>query len=262
MKLEKAHLLFSELMQEWACSEGDLMHLIWTERIRPAVYLDGRFNPVYWVEHDEFGLSAVAYYCTTTPFCNGFYYLQGLLPDGGKKFHFALFSKERDPRKDVHEYGSMAKIDEGIDQGFSDWGNYDEWYGIPDPGFNHLYVKENAIFMREEIARFEREHMQPVDGTDEPGNQVAALRGAQPQTDELSKSEKKIRVIVAAAEAQGYEALSIPTGGKTLLRKKCIESRPDLFGSGHDPFNGAWKSASNSTPPRLRMAGHDMYSGK
>lgn len=78
----------------------------------------------------------------------------------------------------------------------------------------------------------------------------------------LSKCEKKIRAIEAAAAAQGYGALSIPTGGKTLLRAQCQKSNPLLFGAGPDPFEGAWRVAIACDPPRLRMANHNKFAGK
>jgi hypothetical protein len=84
------------------------------------------------------------------------------------------------------------------------------------------------------------------------------------QTDDagLSKREKQIRVIVAAAAAQGCDALSIPTGLKKILMKQCQKSNPVLFGAGPDPFNGAWKVAIACDPPRLRMADHKKFAGK
>ncbi|MBI3284500.1 MAG: hypothetical protein HYZ65_06570 [Burkholderiales bacterium] len=158
MKLpEKAHLTFSELMEEWSYREDDLQHLIWTERLRPSVELCGEFDPVYWFEDGERGLGGVPYYCTSKPFCKGFYYLQNGIPEGGKKVRFKSFSKKRDPKRDVHEHGTAGKYDAGIDQGFTEWGEYDEWYAIPEPGYDHLWIKEHAVFLREEIERFERE---------------------------------------------------------------------------------------------------------
>ncbi|MGK5072366.1 hypothetical protein [Janthinobacterium sp. ZB1P44] len=84
------------------------------------------------------------------------------------------------------------------------------------------------------------------------------------QTDDavLSRREMQIRAIEAAAAAQGYDVVSIPTGGKTILRNQCRESNRVLFGGGSDPFNDAWKVAITSSPPRLRMADHNKFSGK
>lgn len=86
----------------------------------------------------------------------------------------------------------------------------------------------------------------------------------QQQQDEsgLSRTERKIRAIVRAAVAHGYDALCIPTGGKTLLMKQCIASWPELFGAGPDPFEGAWREAIKGEQPRLRMAHHNKFAGK
>lgn len=84
----------------------------------------------------------------------------------------------------------------------------------------------------------------------------------QPDVAGLSKRERQIRAIVAAVAEQGYDALNIPTGGKTTLRKQCQELSPTLFGVGPDPFDDAWKVAIACVPPRLRMADHDKFTGK
>ena len=78
----------------------------------------------------------------------------------------------------------------------------------------------------------------------------------------LSKRERQIQAIEASAQAAGYDPLNIPDGGKTKLRGQCMESRPDLFGAGETPFNGAWKDATEMVPPRIRMANHNKYAGR
>lgn len=84
-----------------------------------------------------------------------------------------------------------------------------------------------------------------------------------PENDDgLKQRERQIRAIESAAIEQGFKVLSIPNGGKTLLRKKCMSEHPKLFGGGPDPFNDAWKAASQSEPPRLRMDNHNKYSGR
>lgn len=96
----------------------------------------------------------------------------------------------------------------------------------------------------------------------EPVASVCKTTDSQRNEDGLSKREKQIRAIEDAATELGYGRLSIPTGGKTKLRKTCKETRPDLFGFGDDPFNDAWKDANNSVPPRLRMKEHTKFSSK
>ena len=78
----------------------------------------------------------------------------------------------------------------------------------------------------------------------------------------LSKREKQIRAIEAESDLLGYARLQIAIGGKTTLRNTCKQKYPDLFGGGNSPFDDAWKDASNSTPPRLRMADHNKFAGK
>lgn len=97
--------------------------------------------------------------------------------------------------------------------------------------------------------------------TIEPGTTATALQ-EQTSNAGLPKREKQIRAIEAAATAQGYDALSIPTKGKTILRAQCQKSNPVLFGAGPHPFNDAWKVANACKPPRLRMAEYRKFTGK
>jgi hypothetical protein len=73
-----------------------------------------------------------------------------------------------------------------------------------------------------------------------------------------TKRERQILAIIS--EALALEVMSVPEGGKTALMKKCMSSRPDLFGAGPDPFKGAWKLAV--AKGRLRTANHSRYAGK
>lgn len=100
----------------------------------------------------------------------------------------------------------------------------------------------------------------PADDSPAPANEK---QSATPADDaELSKRERQIRAIEEAASENGYDALRIPTGGKSLLRKQCQRLHPSLFGAGPDPFNDAWKEALACNPPRLRMADHHKFRGK
>lgn len=97
-----------------------------------------------------------------------------------------------------------------------------------------------------------------------PTAKMEAVTITLPAKDEsgLSKRERQIRAIEAEVELSGYEKLKIQTGCKTALRKKCKEKFLLLFGAGNSPFDDAWKAASNSTPPRLRMADHNKFARK
>jgi hypothetical protein len=76
----------------------------------------------------------------------------------------------------------------------------------------------------------------------------------------LSKRERQIAAIVAAAVAEGYAPMSIPVGGKAALKKICKASRSDLFGAGDDPFKEAWQAALDQN--RVRTINHNRYTGK
>jgi hypothetical protein len=76
----------------------------------------------------------------------------------------------------------------------------------------------------------------------------------------VKKSELQISEIISEALALGYEVMSVPESGKIALMKKCMLSRPDLFGAGKHPFLRAWKLALNQK--RLRTANHFRYGGK
>lgn len=95
-------------------------------------------------------------------------------------------------------------------------------------------------------------------GADSPT--IPAVSQPEPTELGLSKREKQILVIIKEAQALHYDLMSVPDGGKAVLMKKCMASRPDLFGAGQDPFKEAWKEAVNQG--RLRMANHHRYSSK
>lgn len=76
----------------------------------------------------------------------------------------------------------------------------------------------------------------------------------------LLKREKQIQAIECFAKELGYERLTIPPGGKAALRKKCMEIRMDIFGSGIDPFKEAWQEALNQN--RIRTINHAKYSSR
>ncbi|URF03347.1 hypothetical protein [Cupriavidus campinensis] len=75
----------------------------------------------------------------------------------------------------------------------------------------------------------------------------------------LTKRERQIQAIEAAADAKGFPRNAIPDGGKKALREYCKTNHSDLFGAGDSPFNDAWKEAS---PVRIAMANRATYAGK
>jgi hypothetical protein len=75
----------------------------------------------------------------------------------------------------------------------------------------------------------------------------------------LTRMERKIRAIEEATARMGLPVMCIPTGGKTTLRKECLKSLPQLFGSSGQ-FDDAWKSAVAQT--RVRMANHDEFAAR
>ncbi|WP_147309330.1 hypothetical protein [Cupriavidus taiwanensis] len=75
----------------------------------------------------------------------------------------------------------------------------------------------------------------------------------------LTKRERQIQAIEAAADAKGFPRNAIPDGGKKALRDYCKTNHLDLFGAGDSPFNDAWKEAS---PKRVAMANRAKYAGE
>lgn len=86
---------------------------------------------------------------------------------------------------------------------------------------------------------------------------TSAVRPKPKDAAEPSKREKQIQAIVEMALAQGFDVLSIPRGGKAMIRKQCMETLPLLFGAGPDPFKEAWQEALDQN--RVRTADHDRY---
>lgn len=89
---------------------------------------------------------------------------------------------------------------------------------------------------------------------------IPAVSRSEPNEIGLSKREKQIIAILDEVRALEYDPMSVPDGGKAILMRKCMTSRPDLFGAGQDPFKEAWKEGVNQG--RLRMANHHRYSSK
>lgn len=75
----------------------------------------------------------------------------------------------------------------------------------------------------------------------------------------LTKRERQIRAIEAAADANGFPRNAVPDGGKKVLREYCKARHSELFGAGDSPFNDAWKEAS---PGRVAMAKRATYAGR
>lgn len=80
-----------------------------------------------------------------------------------------------------------------------------------------------------------------------------------PPDSTLTKRERQIRAIEAAADANGFPRNAVPDGGKKALREYCKARHSELFGAGDSPFDGAWKEAS---PGRIAMAKRDTYAGR
>lgn len=72
----------------------------------------------------------------------------------------------------------------------------------------------------------------------------------------LTKMEKKIRMIDAAAKGLGYDVMCIPTGGKKILARQCMASHGSMFSS-ESQFNDAWKEAR--AQKRVRTERNDDY---
>lgn len=135
-------------------------------------------------------------------------------------------------------------------------------YRVPDDG-----VKEDDSFEVEILAELLDELEAPVELLDEleaPAELLVELEVPAELLDEaeygIKKSEKKIRAIIEMANSVGFDPLNIPRSGKKILLFNCKASRPDLFGKGDHPFLDAWKIAVREDTPRLRTAGHAMYS--
>ena len=75
----------------------------------------------------------------------------------------------------------------------------------------------------------------------------------------LTKRERQIRAIEAAADAMGFQHNAIPDGGKKKLMEYCKAHHRDLFGAGDNPFMDAWKTASRND--RISMANRSRYVG-
>lgn len=103
---------------------------------------------------------------------------------------------------------------------------------------------------------------QPIPSHGLPVSALIFTPGTDPDEKGISTMEIKTRVIINFAVKEGYDLLSIPNGGKTLLMKLCKKLEPELFGAGDDPFKGAWKHEIESMNPRLRMKNHSKFAGK
>lgn len=80
----------------------------------------------------------------------------------------------------------------------------------------------------------------------------------QPSADKgLTKRERQIQAIEAAAKELKYPLTAIPDGGKQAIKLQCMSKHAELFGAGDDPFKDSWQEAVKQN--RIRMKNHEQY---
>lgn len=58
----------------------------------------------------------------------------------------------------------------------------------------------------------------------------------------VGKREKQLKFILEVITELNFDALKIPDGGKALIKKECLTTRPELFTA--DAFQHAWKKGA------------------
>ena len=142
---------------------------------------------------------------------------------------------------------------------------------MPEGSIDHFLVYGPTIgFQRSDIGPFLTHHgLSGVDAIVEvvapdsigPAStaEITVVSDQPEGTGGKTKRERQILAILEAIKACGHSNLRVPYGGKKEVMSRCKETRPDLFGSGDDPFKDAWKEASKAG--RLSVQGKARYTG-
>jgi hypothetical protein len=143
-----------------------------------------------------------------------------------------------------------------------------------DPHWKKRLTADDLVAITNEVKAIETHNVGSRNSSLPPGNSesgerqvpdgtastIPAVSESEPNELGLSKRERQIIAIIREVRALQYDPMSVPDGGKSILMKKCMASRPDLFGAGQDPFKEAWQEGVDQG--RLRMANHHRYSTK
>jgi len=153
---EKDYLRFDELAKKWKCSLRDLSDLIINRKIIPSVLLIGRHS-VHLVEphEDEDGEGLyVSGAADSYKYVNGFFYLQWVRRENLNRISSAYAFEKREMAEfdDVYSFDAV-----------------EIWF---DPEENEITSSTDVVIVREEIERFEREHLQASEDSNQEIKQV------------------------------------------------------------------------------------------
>lgn len=152
---KKEYLTFRELAEEWRMREKDLFHFVATGKISPSTFLSGYAGAVEILNENgrpHFSPDDIPFDTPRTSFINGFLYLTfRQFIDNVNQVHFWVASEKRAP--DIGDFAYSVYQINGKSSGFL--------FKLQQMHVGDLvHVPEEIVFLREEIDRFEREHMQ------------------------------------------------------------------------------------------------------
>lgn len=143
---EKDYLSFQELASKWRCSDADLFHLVATRKLTPSIFIAGKFD-TYQVEPYMDGLAISGFSSggesLEEEFLNGIFYLNWMGNSGRRVCLFNYFSIHQE----LAEFNFAYGLNENVSLQLL-------------VGDDEVIASDTIIFIKNEIERFELEHMQ------------------------------------------------------------------------------------------------------
>ena len=136
------YLTFVELQERWKCSENDLRYAVISAELKPSVRLMGRYCSLTWDVDPAGELVASEYqpgefgYAVESD-VRGWQYLQDPIQTESFDCEFRLAADDRDPVKEAFSFAT--------------------WRALPKP-ISLSHVKDSAVFLLSEIARYEAKY--------------------------------------------------------------------------------------------------------
>jgi hypothetical protein len=212
---ERNYFTFSELMTRWDCTENDLRFAIISGAIKPSIKLNGEHYCVLWkingfgeYNPDEFNPNSTdSYRLQYKP--RRWLYLQDPVQISPFDCEFKFVSDDRNPDK-----GEPC---------------FSIWHSLPVP-LSMDRIKNDAVFLLEEVARYEAEH-----GTEVGAAKAEATLSARERNSLLTiiaalcdYSDMDIRARGAAGQiVKMTEELGAPVTDDTI--RKVLKQIPDAL---------------------------------
>lgn len=194
---ERNYLTFSELQERWQCSENDLRYAIISGAVKPSMRLIGKHKLLSW-EIDAFGDWVASDYApgdfgyTLEVDARGWQYLHDPVQTESFDCEFRFAADDWDAEKGESPFAIWRKLNSTVNIG---------------------KIKESAVFLLEEIARYEAKY----------GNEAEYQKPAKPLA---TRERDTLLTIIAALCKEAKIDIKTPSKAGDL-----IESLTDSMGA-------------------------------